>query len=62
MEIERKEAKEERERFCEIQMKKERELKEEHGRHAELIRPNVYSGGNGSGEFSMKDKILRGIN
>ena len=62
LEIERKEAKEERERFWEIQMKKKRERKEEHGRLAELIRANVYSGGNDSCESSMKDNILRGIN
>ena len=43
-------------------MKKERQQKEEHGRHSELIRTNVYSGENGSGESGMKDKILRGIN
>ena len=41
MEMERKEAKVERERFWEIQMKKEREQKEDYGRHAELIRANV---------------------
>ena len=62
MGIECKEAKEERERIWEVQMKKEREQKEKHGRHAELIRANVHSGGNGSCESSMKDNILRRIN
>ena len=39
-------------------MKMEREQKQKHGRHTELIRANVYSGGNGSGESGIKNKIL----